>query len=351
MAKKSCLIFMILTAMVTRSFADSGIVPFAVPFYTPETSVGGAASMLYYYDDDNDRVRPDTISFVALYTINNQMLFAMVGNKYFNDDEFLAGIKIAYSSFPKKFYGIGNKSRYSDEEQYDPVNVSMQSWLQNRIFADTYAGIIYSFGRYEIAEYEENGIIDTGEFYGIQPGYASGIGIRVDHDTRENRFNPQDSTYITLSSICYNEYTGSDFHYNHVNLDARYYKNIYRHHVIATQLYIENTDGNPPLQVIPELGGQNVMRGYYQGRYKDSSYMAWQMEYRSPYWGRLGLVVFGGVGEVAKSMKDYCAANIKYSGGAGIRFVVQNNRKIAFRLDVGLSPEDMGVYFNLLHAF
>ncbi len=351
MVKKYGLVLIFMLTMITRVVADSGIVPFAIPFYTPETSVGGAASILYYYDDDNDRVRPDTISVVALYTIQNQMLFAAVGNKYFSEDKYLAGMKIAYSSFPKKFYGIGNDSRDSDEEKYDPVNTSFQSWLQKRVFQDTYAGILYSFGRYKITKYEENGIIDTGDYYGIRPGYVSGVGLRVDHDTRENRFNPENGTYITFSGICYDGYTGSDFDFNHINLDARFYKSIRGDHVMASQLYLESTGGQTPLQVIPEIGGQHVMRGYYQGRYKDKTYMAWQLEYRSPYWKRLGIVLFGATGEVAENMQDFCTDHIKYAGGAGLRFLAQKKREIAFRLDVGLSPEGVGVYFNLLHAF
>src|SRR6056297_886024 len=149
MLQKTCITLLFVMTFINYAMADSGLVPFAVPFYTPETSIGGAASMLYYYDDDGDQVRPDTLSFVALYTIKNQMLFATVGNKYFSGDEFLAGMKVAYTSFPKKFYGLGNDSRDSDEENYDPVNASVQVWLQNRIFYNTYAGMVYSFGRYE----------------------------------------------------------------------------------------------------------------------------------------------------------------------------------------------------------
>jgi hypothetical protein len=41
--------------------------------------------------------------------------------------------------------------------------------------------------------------------------------------------------------------------------------------------------------VTAALGGQNLMRAYFTGRYRDRTYVAAQIEYRQYFW-RLGLL-------------------------------------------------------------
>jgi len=142
-----------------------------------------------------------------------------------------------------------------------------------------------------------------------------------------------------------------DYGFSDAVMDIRYYRYLPWRDVISIQFYCAFTPGETPFQLLPELGGQNLMRGYYQGRYRDRVYTAAQSEYKFIFLRRWALVAFLGTGQVAGSLSDLDADGIKFAGGGGLRFYIVQSQRIAFRLDAGFSKNDRGVYFNLLEAF
>jgi hypothetical protein len=60
--------------------------------------------------------------------------------------------------------------------------------------------------------------------------------------------------------------------------------------------------GNVPYRMLPTLGGSKYLRGYYKGRFRDKNLILIQQECRMPLYKRLGIAVFGGVGEVASTL-------------------------------------------------
>lgn len=57
--------------------------------------------------------------------------------------------------------------------------------------------------------------------------------------------------------------------------------------------------GAVPFTQMPMLGGQNLLRGLFGGRYRDHALVAAQAELRVPVWRWFGLAAFAGAGEVA----------------------------------------------------
>jgi hypothetical protein len=69
--------------------------------------------------------------------------------------------------------------------------------------------------------------------------------------------------------------------------------------VLALQGIAGFTFGNTPFRKLEELGGADMMRGYYGGRFTDKCLMAYQAEYRRLLFWRIGMVAFAATGEVA----------------------------------------------------
>ena len=122
--------------------------------------------------------------------------------------------------------------------------------------------------------------------------------------------------------------------------------------VIALQAYGRFVPGSPPFYELSALGGGTIMRGYFQGRYRDRYYTAAQVEYRAHIWWRLGAVVFAGAGDVFGSPEsDLSFSNLKYSCGFGLRLLFNRQEKINLRADFGFGQDTKGVYFGLEEAF
>jgi hypothetical protein len=98
------------------------------------------------------------------------------------------------------------------------------------------------------------------------------------------------------------------------------------------------------------IGGDSLIRGTYQGRFRDEALLAFQAEYRLPLWWKFGLVGFGGLANVAGNAGSLLAGQLKYSLGWGIRFKV-SREGANLRLDFGYGKGTSGVYFTGGEAF
>lgn len=99
------------------------------------------------------------------------------------------------------------------------------------------------------------------------------------------------------------------------------------------------------------MGGESIMRGYYQGRFSDRALLAAQAEYRLPLWWNFGGNVFVSVGEVAKAADKFEINNFKYSFGGGLRYFMDKNERMVIRLDLGFNEEGSNLYIGINEAF
>ena len=93
------------------------------------------------------------------------------------------------------------------------------------------------------------------------------------------------------------------------------------------------------------------MRGYYDGRYRDNALLAAQLEIRLPVWWRFGAVFFGSAGLVARDPPSIRLDTTKVSGGAGVRFVLDEASGASLRMDVAFGSDGTDFYINLGEAF
>jgi hypothetical protein len=99
------------------------------------------------------------------------------------------------------------------------------------------------------------------------------------------------------------------------------------------------------------FGGENIMRGYYSGRFRDKILASFQAEYRFPVWWKLGLAAFLGAGDVSDMLGHLKLAPFKLSAGWGIRFKASSQEGATIRLDFGYGKNCSGMYFTAKEAF
>jgi outer membrane protein assembly factor BamA len=170
-------------------------------------------------------------------------------------------------------------------------------------------------------------------------------------DSRDNTLATRRGVYILGSLVSFHPWLGSDYRYTAFTVDARHYHTAGRH-TLALQYYLALCDGDVPLTGMPMMGGKTLMRGHYEGRFRDRNFFTVQAEYRlMPLWWRFGVNVFAGLGEVAPRLRDFTFEGLKWSLGAGLRFALNPAERIHLRLDVGVGYDTWGLYVNVLEVF
>ena len=103
--------------------------------------------------------------------------------------------------------------------------------------------------------------------------------------------------------------------------------------MLAYNLFLCGTGGQPPFYGDCIYGTNNELRGYQAGRYLDRYMFATQLEYRLVLPWRLGLVGFGGFGAVAPGVDKFRSDQLLPAGGMGTRFLLSKKYHVNLRTD------------------
>ncbi|MGB2696437.1 MAG: BamA/TamA family outer membrane protein [Candidatus Zixiibacteriota bacterium] len=331
----------------------SGFVLLPILYYTPETKLAGGGLLNYYFRESHSKTstRPSSVMPSLIYTQNKQIMAELSTYLYWKDEAYYSQGYIGYVKFPDKFYGIGNNTPEDDEEDYTRRFTRMHISFQKRVLPGFYLGIQYELIHSKLIGVEKGGLLEKGDIFGSDCGIVSGGTFLASWDTRNNVYYPFSGCFHQFSASFFKSALGSDYDFNRYTLDLRQYFPFFSSHVLALQGYLSSTTGDPPFQMLCLLGGQNMMRGYYQGRYRDKNIVVFQAEYRIPFWRRLGLAGFSGFGDVADRFSNFRLSDFKYSLGAGIRYTLSQQESINLRFDIGFGEGSSGVYVTLNEAF
>jgi outer membrane protein assembly factor BamA len=331
----------------------SGWAGYPLVFYTPETKTGGGGAVSFFFREAGSgaNARPSSLLPVLVYTQKQQISGSVFADLYWRQEQYHVTSMISYAKWPNLFYGIGNYTTEADKEDYTQQVFALDLSLQRRARRGMYIGAQYQFLRSKLVEVEAGGRLARAGIAGTDEGTASGIGALVSWDTRDNIFNAASGSFYQLSARTFHKRLHSDFDFTNYVVDLRQYFPLNASHVVAVQGYVNIIHGEPPFYLLSQLGGQNIMRGYYQGRYRDKNMLAVQMEYRLPVWKRIGAAGFAGIGEVAPEINAFKLQNLKPSVGMGLRYLLVPAEKINLRMDFGWGKDSSGFYLAMTEAF
>jgi outer membrane protein assembly factor BamA len=331
----------------------SSLIPFPVIFYQPETGFGFGASAVYYYPfSAGDTISPpSSMAPIAIYTTKKQIILGLWSEMYVDEDRWRISSGISYSKFPNKFWGIGNDTPDSAEEDYTPKTLRIKGWPQKRVADGWYAGFAAMLIDRGLSDLAEGGALESGLVPGTEDGQAVGVGGSLIRDGRDNTVYPRRGGYHQLLVDLFGKVWIGDYGYGRYTLDLRGYLPVARTHVIALQALGIATSGGPPFDQYPELGGERLLRGYFQGRYRDRDLLAFQGEYRLPVIWRFGAAGFVGIGQVAPDLGSFGFDRFWIAGGAGLRFLLAEREGLNIRADFAVGEGSTGFYLSLGEAF
>jgi outer membrane protein assembly factor BamA len=326
---------------------------FPVIYYTPETKIaGGILGGYYFYPSQNpDFSKPSFITIELLYTELKQIKGEVTCDIFWGGYNNRFTGAIGYSRFPSKFWGIGNDTVSDNEEIYTPEGFWLNLSYKNLVTGGVFLGLDYEYLRRDIVREEQSGGIEWDSIIGKDGGIISRIGFSVTSDSRNHLIYPTSGGYYQVQTKFSTRAIGSEFDFTTLNIDLRRYVTIFDDIVVASQLNGVFNLGDTPFFNAASIGGKYLMRGFYEGRYRDDNMLAFQAECRLPLWWRIGIVAFAGFAQVDDRIEDFRLGGFKFAFGGGLRFLWDREQKLNIRLDVGFADGESALYLTIGEAF
>jgi Omp85 superfamily domain len=107
------------------------------------------------------------------------------------------------------------------------------------------------------------------------------VGIGVVCDSRINRFYSTKGMFLQFTGDFFSQGLGSKHSFQSHKVTFNKYQGFCSRHVLAYNLFLCGTGGEPPFNGNCIYGANNELRGYQAGRYLDRYMFATQLEYRA----------------------------------------------------------------------
>lgn len=334
--------------------------PFPVASMAPETGLEyGVAALYSFYLDKTDSVtRVSTINIMATHTTHNQSKAKIVSDVWSRDNRFHYSSELRYWDFPYSFYGVGANTWKTDKESINEKKVRLTFAIDKRMAANYYVGIQTGFEYFKNQGTDPNGIFSANDYYGKTGGKRLAFGLRQSYDSRDKVTYTTDGFYGNLQlDYTPDFFSGEQFTGWQMRFDGRYFASLSDELVLALNGVYEGIYGSRvPFYLYAQLGGENTMRGYYQGRFRDKNMATGQLELRYRFMPRFAVVGFGGAGTVFGE-QPLTIHHFKPNYGAGIRYFFDLNKDLSLRIDYGFGEKRAGegrlsgFYFSMNEAF
>ena len=324
--------------------------------YQQETSVAPGIAYGYYFKS-NDISRISSISGSAVYTFRNQFTFNITPKIFFHSTNWYLYSNLNFRNYPDYYFGIAN-SPTTIKQSYTSQNFSLLLQPQYNLTKHLLVGFSLSARFHKTlteTTFQANKelIFSRYGFDGWNPYSQINTGIVAAFDSRDNQFYPQKGIFAKSFLSVSKKGWGSTYSLQEFSLDCRQYIPVFQNHVFAWQLYFNGIWGanGIPFELLPTVGGRDMLRGFRQGMYRENVMMMVQTEYRFPIYKRLKAAVFCAAGDVMNS-SDYLIDKLKVAYGAGLRYRL-NDARVHLRLDFAKNNygDKLQFYITATEAF
>lgn len=342
----------------------NSFLPVPIFGYTQEAGVEfGAAGIYSFYIDKNDTtIRASQIYGVAYTSTKGVSQISARGDVWSRQNKWHYIGEARFSNIPFNFYGLGDETLRANEDLIIQKRYRINAEVERELAKSYYPGIGFEFESLNFRDEEIGGIFDTenqAPLVDKDGGRFLFLKITQLLDTRNSNTYATKGFYGRLRyGYAPNLFGGNNFNGNLFTADARYFYTPTKKLTIASQLFYEgiSSKNQIPFYQLRQLGNDQIMRGYYLGRYRDRNYLAVQAEMRFRIIERFGLVGFGGAGS-AYGKDVSVTTNLKPNYGIGARVFFDLDKSLALRVDYGWGEKPTGekrisgLYISLGEAF
>jgi len=252
------------------------------------------------------------------------------------------------------YFGIGNNSKFENREYYtrEPFELTLTA---SRGFIQTFVG---QFGvrfkstkNFNFANSDNpNSIINLLDEVNPDNAKSLLLFLNLRYDTRNSFINPSRGVVVQAEGEFSPKFSFTNVSFTRLGLTLQSYSKLfYPTTILALRFNFQNIYGSQiPIQNLLSLGGNQTLRGYPQDRFLDKIAAVANAELRFPIYWRFGGVAAIDLGRVWNKNSEIGIAGWHMNPNFGLRFYLET---FIVRLDVGVSSETTGFYFNFGQIF
>ncbi|WP_187294671.1 BamA/TamA family outer membrane protein [Chitinophaga pinensis] len=344
--------------------------PLPVAGYSPEKGLEVGAAMLYsFYTSKDPVLRNSTINLVPTVTTEKQFKIDLKTDIWTDANNWHFKSNLRYHDFPINFYGLGDTTRKAGATLLDNRRYKVQLEGERRIGGHFYAGMSVLYQHDTYSSKETKGVYPGMTLIDKNGGHVTFIGATGIYDNRDNQNYTTKGSWVRLNVAFAPAFLSKHALWK-FDGQVRHFVPISPKSTVGFNGLFNSLQGSVlPFYLLPELGNDLIMRGYYTGRYRDQNYLAGQVEYRyflDPkipinIWflhmqPKFALAAFGGSGAVFNN-KDIAMSHLKPSYGMGVRWFYDEGAKLTVRIDYAWGEKrtgeerQSGLYLSLAEAF
>ncbi len=186
-----------------------------------------------------------------------------------------------------------------------------------------------------------------------QPSFLHG-DVSVAADWRDHPGHPTTGGLYRAAAASYSDRDAGSDSFRRYEVEASQFVPLFTKKWILAlhgwEVFSHTASGDVvPFYLMPSLGGQNTLRGYYDYRFHDNNMQSFNAESRWALFAHVDAAAFVDAGKVAPRAGDLDFKHLKTSYGAGLR--VHNATSTLVRLDIGHSAEGWRVFFKMTDPF
>lgn len=335
--------------------------PIPVLGYTQESGFEFGAGTLYsmYMDREDPLNRSSNFSVLGSISTKKQYNVSIKSDIYTKQNLYHLIGELKFKRIPFNYYGIGNQTQAVDENRVLEDQFRIQLDAEKSLLPATYTGVSVGFEHYRFTDRAETpGIFTDPNLSGRNGGSVLFLGLSQSYDTRNSNNYPTKGFFGRVSyQYAPDLFSNSQFNGSQIRVKLSNFIPLARQVVLGLNGIFYSVQGsNIPFYLLPQMGNDEMMRGYYRGRFRDQNLLTAQTELRYRFANRFGVVAFAGTGKVYEN-GDFSLQHLKPNYGLGARYFYDPAKGLSIRLDYGVGqkvanePRQSGFYISLAEAF
>ena len=325
----------------------------------PETGVevGGSALYSFYSDTTAKNTNVSNVFGYASITTKDQTNLTLSSAYWFPGNTIHLSGAVSYFNYPFDFYGIGNATGQVNQDKLGEHRFKLNLEAEKKL-GDLFLGVVGGAFNYSFSDGNPASIYNTDPAVEDKQGGPSVFaGPSVIFDSRNNNTYTTSGTIVTAYlNIMQGMFSNNNYQGGFFNVEYSGFFSLTKQLVLGLDVQEQSlVGGQSPFYLLPALGSDEMMRGYYNGRFRDRNFLAGQTELRYRVSKRFGIVGFAATGEVFHSVFD--VHDLKPDYGGGVRYFFDVQKGLSIRMDYGVGEKrpgesrQQGLYVALGEAF
>jgi hypothetical protein len=331
-----------------------GFLPVPIVITEPAVGYGGGVALLFFREslgsamahaDETGHITPPDIFGGALAATENGTKVAGIGGLFtFDNDRWRYRGLLGKPNVNLDFYGSENPAA-------PKIGYNLDGWATSqqvlRRFGATNNFLALRWIYLDLDNTLDKQLQQPPLLAASRTVRSSGLGIAIEHDSRDNFFTPSRGWLGTLDSMFYSPSIGSDKEFQIYRTRLFGYLPVKEKFILGLRLDARAGRGEVPLYQLPYLD----MRGVPAVRYQDKDVAVAETELRWSVTPRWALVGFVGAGRAWGTDDGFSDAATIVSKGLGFRYFVARRLGLYTGIDVARGPEEGAIYLIVGNAW